>query len=51
MQKGFIGTLNVFVKKPMKRTEPLLVTSFRVSNAWLRKYSYHQGWAQTLEHF
>ena len=33
-----------------QRTEPLLVTRFCVSNAWLRKSTYHQGWVRAPEH-
>ena len=32
-----------------QRPEPLLATLFRVSSAWLRKSSYHQGLVRALE--
>ena len=36
--------------KLYQRTESLFVTRFCVSNAWLRKSTYHQGWARAPEH-
>ena len=46
-QKGLRSSSDV---KLYQRTEPLLVTRFCVSNAWLRKSTYHQGWVRAPEH-